>query len=541
MVAVRVDGITLECSEGTSIMDAAAQVGIEIPSLCYLKGYPAQSSCSLCLVQVTNKDGLVLACSTKVSAGMEVHTESPTIAEARKTCLELLFSDHAGACVGNCTNACPADLAISGFLDQVENGNHTEALRIVRQSLALPAILGHVCAGYCESACMRKHVDKPISIREMHGTLAEADLAKDNPEMPTIAPSTGKRAAIIGAGPTGLSAAFYLLQQGHAVVVHDINPEAGGLMRYAMDEALLPRVVLDREIQLIAKMGASFKLGWRLATVEQLEALRRDFDVILVATGANTAKKNNVNEFFASLGSADEVSVDKHTGLTSRDGIFAAGEIVDGTSKIVRTVAAGRAVAASMHQFIEHGSVTAAPQPFLFRSVMTPEERDAFFDIEPAKRLSERPSLRATDTPAVTAPEATERLSVLGHKTKTAAEASRCLDCSCVSYDYCKLRIYAARYNVNEKRFAGVRRTLAVDRSHPEVDYEPGKCILCGLCILVAEEAGEAVGLGYSGRGFDVRLTLPFGEGFATSLGKSARRCAEICPVGAITLKQKIR
>ena len=539
LVSIHVNGKHVECDGNTTIIQAAAQVGIEIPTLCYLKEYAPQSTCSLCLVEVEGNDGLLLACSTKVSAGMSVQTESERVFAARKTCLELLFSDHAGACVGKCTNACPADLAISEFLDQVEAGNDSEALKIIRESLALPAVLGHVCQGYCESACIRKQVDKPISIRRMHGALAEADLVRSEPELPPIDPASGKRVAIVGAGPTGLSAAFYLLQRGHESVLHDANERAGGLLRYGMNESLLPKAVLDQEIRFIEKMGAQFKQKWRLGLDAELEDLRRDYDAVLLATGAigPPEKRKAVREFLAVLGLGDTAVLDKRTGATSTDGVFAAGEAVFGASKVVRAVAAGRAVAATIHQWFQEGVASPRQKPFLFRSVMTPEERDAFFDQPGA---GPRRASRATIRPPFLQPvDDAQPLSEPGEGSKK--EASRCLDCTCASFDNCKLRIYAARYGVNEKRFSGVRRTLATDRTHPEVDFEPGKCILCGLCIVVAQEAGELIDLGFSGRGFDVRLTLPFGESFVSGLGKSARRCAQVCPVGAITLKQKTR
>jgi ferredoxin len=119
-----------------------------------------------------------------------------------------------------------------------------------------------------------------------------------------------------------------------------------------------------------------------------------------------------------------------------------------------------------------------------------------------------------------------------------AREADRCLRCGCAKRDTCRLRHYGAVFGARPHRFQGARRELAPDATHAEIVYEPGKCILCGLCLKIAEAAGEAPGLAFVGRGFPTRVAVPFGDDLAFALKKSARACAEACPTAALSLRK---
>ena len=116
-------------------------------------------------------------------------------------------------------------------------------------------------------------------------------------------------------------------------------------------------------------------------------------------------------------------------------------------------------------------------------------------------------------------------------------ESRRCLGCGCGKAIPCRLRQFATEYGVDPQRFVGERRHFARDTSHPEITFEPGKCIICGACVQVAAEAGEELGLSFIGRGFQVSVAGPFDRPMAEALRKSARRAAEVCPTGAIMLK----
>jgi ferredoxin len=122
-------------------------------------------------------------------------------------------------------------------------------------------------------------------------------------------------------------------------------------------------------------------------------------------------------------------------------------------------------------------------------------------------------------------------------KADAVAEAGRCLHCDCRKKDACRLRDAATEYGANQRRFRGERRTVAPDASHPQIVYDAGKCIMCGICIRIAEKFGEKPGLTFLGRGFSARMGGAFMENMAGALGAAAVACAEACPTGALAVK----
>ncbi len=126
----------------------------------------------------------------------------------------------------------------------------------------------------------------------------------------------------------------------------------------------------------------------------------------------------------------------------------------------------------------------------------------------------------------------------LGFSPEAAArESKRCLGCGCGKAIPCRLRGLATEYGVDPARFVGERRQFPRDTSHPDIIFEPGKCILCGACVEMARQAGEELGMSFVGRGFEAAVAAPFDRPMAEALKKSAKRAAEVCPTGAIMLK----
>ena len=227
MVTLTIDGRPVSVEDGTTILDAAESVGIRIPTLCKVDGYPAAASCFLCAVKVENKATLTPSCAVPVAPGMVVHTDSDEVRASRKMALELLLSDHVGDCVGPCTTACPARFDIPGFLSKVVDGETADAASIASDFLTLPAALGRVCPRLCEQRCNRCDAGEAVSIGSLHRFAADADLASPSRYVPRRAAATGKRVAIVGAGPAGLTAAYHLLRGGHDVTLIDAHAEAG--------------------------------------------------------------------------------------------------------------------------------------------------------------------------------------------------------------------------------------------------------------------------------------------------------------------------
>ena len=159
-----IDNREVEVDNGATILDAAGKLGIEIPTMCFLKDYKPSTSCMVCVVKVNGLDNLVPACGTVVKDGMRVESSSDQVRQARKAALELLLSDHVGDCLGPCQVICPARMNIPLMIRQIAAGKFREAIATVKKDIALPAVLGRICPKPCEKGCRRAVFDEAVSI-----------------------------------------------------------------------------------------------------------------------------------------------------------------------------------------------------------------------------------------------------------------------------------------------------------------------------------------------------------------------------------------
>lgn len=292
-INITINGQLIGVKPGDSLLSAAARNGIVIPSLCWHKSVSVYGACGLCLVEAENSPKLLRACATAPAEGMVINTETPRVVRARKAALEFIMSDHNGDCIAPCRLSCPSHTDCQAYVKQTALGNYTEAVRIIKDNLPLPASIGRVCPKPCEEACRRQNVESPISIAFLKYFAADMDLASPAPWKPKIAESSGKTVGIIGGGPAGLSAAYFLAVKGHKVTVYDAMPKMGGMLRYGIPEYRLPKSVLGKEIALIADLGVSMKNGVRIGEDISLEELRPAHDALLVAIGAWSGIKIN--------------------------------------------------------------------------------------------------------------------------------------------------------------------------------------------------------------------------------------------------------
>ena len=164
MVKLTIDHIHVEVKEGISVMEAAAILGISIPSMCFRPGFSNHPSCMVCLVKDLDRGNLIPSCAMPVAEGLNILTSSDEIKEARREALELLLSDHLGDCEAPCRLSCPAFMDIPLMNRLIASGNFEKALRVVREEIAIPLILGYICPAPCEKACKRKPIDQAVSI-----------------------------------------------------------------------------------------------------------------------------------------------------------------------------------------------------------------------------------------------------------------------------------------------------------------------------------------------------------------------------------------
>ena len=209
MTKLTIDQREVEVPPGATVLDAARQLGIDIPTLCYLEGYRPSTSCLVCMVKIRTGDRgrLAPSCGTPAVGGMVVESETEELFQIRRTALELLLSDHVGDCLAPCHFACPAHMDVPNMLRQITTEDLAAAIVTIKRDIALPAVLGRICPKPCEKGCRRSGADGPVAVCQLKRFAADADLASPQPYQPPYAPPTGIRVAIVGAGPTGLSAA----------------------------------------------------------------------------------------------------------------------------------------------------------------------------------------------------------------------------------------------------------------------------------------------------------------------------------------------
>lgn len=508
MPSITIDNQHIDVPPGTTILDAARQLGIVIPTLCHLEGLPPQTSCFVCVVKVNGGARLLPSCATVVADGMVVESETAEVRAARRMALELLLGDHLGDCIGPCQNACPAHVDIPGMIRLVQEGKLREAAALVKERLPFPAVLGRICTAFCERGCRRALHDATVSIAALERLIGDADLAAEAPYAPPCQPSTGKRVAIIGAGPAGLAAAYYLRQEGHACALFDAREQPGGALR-DLPEDRLPRAVLDAEIARVLALGVEFHPGKKASP----DDLRTEYDAVLIAAGEGAA--------FPGVKMGEKgIHADRITLETSLPGVLAAGAAVTPARHAVRAVADGRVAAYSIAQFLAGQPVTGGERrPFsTHMGRLHPEELALLLeDADPGPQVA-----------ALTVETA-------------ARECARCLHCDCRKLHACKLRDSSIALEADTGKYHGERRPFTRDATHPEVIYEPGKCIDCGICLRIAESHREALGLSFIGRGFDVRPAVPFGESLLEGLREAAAECVNACPTGALSHRFKQR
>lgn len=692
LVKLEINGKRVIADNSRTILQVARDNGItDIPTLCHDEQLEPFASCFLCVVKVKGARTLVPACSTKVAAGMVVETDTPEVRRSRKAALELLLSNHYADCIGPCELACPAEVDIQGYVALAALGKFTEAVGLIKERNPLPAICGRVCTRPCEvKGCRRNMLDQAVGIDYIKRYIADLDLGKAQPFRPQVAPPNGHRVAVVGAGPAGLSAAYYLAIRGYDVDIFEAMPEAGGMLRYGIPEYRLPKEVLDLEVAQILDLGvrlhtnqvlgrdftvtslkqAGYKavflgLGaWEsqtmrvkdedaegvLSGIEFLKnfGLRKKIEIfgrVLVVGGGNTAidcartalrlgaqevrlvyrrtrnempankveieealhegvvldqlvaptrvikdgnrvvglecqrmelgepdasgrrspKPVRGSEFvidcdfvIAAIGQNTKISelvsgkvpamlpfgetlnltrwqtvqVDEGTMETSVEGVFSGGDVVTGAATAIEAIAAGRKAAYAIDSYIRTGKAQPEPRQFVSR-------KDTFAEVTRAELRSQQP-VPHRPMPLIPLEERRKGFAEveLGYALEDVrAESARCLECGCVALFECDLRRYASEYGVEVKQFLGEATRHQVDRTHPLIELDQNKCILCGRCVRICSEMVGVNAYGFVQRGFSTVVKPVLGGSLLDTDCVSCGLCVGTCPTGAIAAR----
>lgn len=677
MIRIEIDGKSLCVEEGTTLLRAATDNGIKIPNLCYDGRVELYGACGLCVVEVEGIPKLLRACSAKATDGMVVHTQTPRTVSARKTALELLLSDHDGDCRAPCTLACPANTDCQGYVGLIANGEYEEAARVIKEKVPIPASIGRVCPHPCEKKCRRQYVDEPISLAALKSFAADMDMASENAFIPTPAPSTGKKVAIAGGGPAGLTAAYFLRLAGHEVTIYDAMPKMGGMLRYGIPEYRLPKRVLDAEIRQIEALGITFKNNTKIGTDVTLADLQDANDAVLIAAGAWNSSKMRVegedlagvlggidflravalgerpnigkkvavvgggntamdacrtavrlgaeevyiiyrrteNEMPADkeeireskeegvvykfltnpiaftgengkltgarlqkmqLGEPDAggrrrpepiegaieeieldtaimaigqypnlagfeavestkrgtVAADEQSFRTSLPGVFAVGDITNkGADIAIAAVGEAQKASVVIDRYLS-GEEVGYKKPFVVEREIPTEFFDRFEKAPRAKMPQTDPEVRKHNFEEVS----------LGLSEEAARqEAMRCLECGCHDFFECKLVSYANDYAVQPQRFAGQKHSRNNEDTDALISRNTDKCILCGLCVRVCDEAMGKTTLGLIGRGFDTIVQPEFDLPLNNTKCAFCGQCVTVCPTGALREKLPVQ
>lgn len=285
-----IDGKTVPAYENQTILSAAIDAGItDIPNMCNDEKLEPTAACRMCLVHIEGQSRPLPSCTTPALPGMVVSSHSDDLFHIRRTNLEMLLSDHNAYCQPPCQVDCPTHIDIPGYLELIAKGEMKEAARLVKEVLPFPYILGLTCPAPCQSACRRTLVDEEIAICRMHGHAASTCMT-DPPVPYPVDPSTGKKVAVIGGGPAGLTCAYYLAQKGHYCKVFEMQPQAGGMLRYGIPEYRLPKDQMDHELNHVFQLGVDLQCNVALGrdfTIDDLFA--NGFDAVYLAIGAWTS------------------------------------------------------------------------------------------------------------------------------------------------------------------------------------------------------------------------------------------------------------
>lgn len=190
-----------------------------------------------------------------------------------------------------CKASCPAHISIQGFVGAIADGRYTDGLKLIKEDMPFPAICGRVCHHPCESKCNRRSIDEPVAIESLKRFLADLDLFSERPYVPKKKERKVEKVAIIGAGPAGLTAAYFLAIEGYAVTVFEKLPVAGGMLAVGIPEYRLPRNILKAEIDIIKELDVDIRLNCEIGWDLSLDDLHREYNAIFIGVGCHRAMK----------------------------------------------------------------------------------------------------------------------------------------------------------------------------------------------------------------------------------------------------------
>lgn len=305
---ISIDGLEITAQDNITILEAAKRAEIYIPTLCHVNGKNADNPCGLCVVEVEGNEAPVRSCETEIREGMRISTDSEALKSLRAEKLAILAETHFGDCKAPCNLTCPGQINVQGYIAHIAKGQYEEGLRLVMERNPFPFSVGRVCPRFCETKCRRMLVEEPIAINHLKRFLADWCMANNIDLRIPKESATGKKVAVIGGGPSGLTGAYFLARKGHDVTVYEAAPKLGGMLRYGFPEFKIPKKVLDYEIDTLLQLGINVKTGQKWGVDYTLQDLKDSgYDAILIAIGNPVDKPLTIpgNDLRGVMGSSE--------------------------------------------------------------------------------------------------------------------------------------------------------------------------------------------------------------------------------------------
>lgn len=332
-INVILNGKITQSIKGETILELSKRNGIEIPTLCNDQRLEPYASCFLCVVEVEGLRGLQPSCCTKVVEGMKITTDSEKVHKSRRSALELLLSNHYADCAGPCKLTCPAGVDVQGYIGLINKGMYKEAVGLIKKANPLPAICGRVCVRPCEVACRRNFVEgKGVGIDYLKRFATDMYFSSDDYWMPEVKSPTDKKVCVIGAGPGGLSAAYYLAIEGHNVDIYEASPQPGGMLRYGIPPYRLPNDIIDKEVESIQKLGVNIYYNQKLGDNLKFKDLANKYDGHILAIGSQSGTR---------IGCANDNAENVLSGIDFLRNMELTGQRYDFTGKKVAVIGGG--------------------------------------------------------------------------------------------------------------------------------------------------------------------------------------------------------
>jgi formate dehydrogenase major subunit len=286
---ILIDGKKYSFKENETILEVCKRNGINIPTLCFNKKFPPNSSCFVCIVEDLTSKTLIPSCSTNARDGMKISTDSDTVKKYRRMAIELLLSEHDANCFSPCKVTCPAGIDVRDYIMYQRNSDSLHSFLKIRKKNPFVTSIGRVCPARCENDCSRNVIDQNVDIRLIKRFVGDDVYKNKKEELLKIEKSLIKekndmKVAIIGGGPSGLSAAYYFLLQGSKVEIFEREEFLGGMLRYSIPSYRLPKDILKTEIDSIINLGVKVHRNFNVDE-KVFKKFKKDFDKVVIATG----------------------------------------------------------------------------------------------------------------------------------------------------------------------------------------------------------------------------------------------------------------